>query len=157
MFIKNAIAKPPSGSESFYAALKARTRWTLVTPAIIATYVVVFVLLGLGQRRPWRPADTRYWGGNTGVRTTNGEWWRLVTAMFVHAGPVHLIAEIAGLVQVGLLRGATGGQAGIRGRVHGSGHPGGYLEPQPPSCLGPRWCGRGHFRRLRLASGHRWC
>jgi membrane associated rhomboid family serine protease len=42
-------------------------------------------------------------GGSVGVRTTNGEWWRLCTAMFVHAGLVHLIAEIAGLVQVGLL------------------------------------------------------
>ena len=29
-------------------ALKARTKWALVTPAIVAAYVVVFVLLLVG-------------------------------------------------------------------------------------------------------------
>ena len=36
-------------------------------------------------------------------RTTNGEWWRLVTAMFVHWGLLHLIADVAGLAQIGRL------------------------------------------------------
>jgi membrane associated rhomboid family serine protease len=102
-FIKNAVVKPPAGGEAFYAALRARTRWTLVTPAIVAGYLVVFALLVLGGADSGDPKSLIEWGGSVGTRTTNGEWWRLGSAMFVHTSVVHLIAEIAGLVQVGLL------------------------------------------------------
>ena len=102
VFIKDAIAKPPSGGEGFYAALKARTRWTLVTPAIVATYLVVFVLLA-GSGDLGDPRTIISWGGSIGPRTTNGEWWRLGAATFVHVGVIHLVAELAGLVQVGLV------------------------------------------------------
>ena len=45
VFIKDSIAKPPSGGEGFYAALKARTTWALVTPAIVIAYIVVFGMM----------------------------------------------------------------------------------------------------------------
>jgi membrane associated rhomboid family serine protease len=44
-----------------------------------------------------------HWGASIGPRTTNGEWWRLATAMFVHWGWLHVIVEAAGLVMAGLL------------------------------------------------------
>jgi rhomboid protease GluP len=103
VFIKNTIAKPPKGGEAFYRAVKARTKWALVTPAIVVTYLVVFVLLLAGSGSLGDPRTLVDWGGSIGTRTTNDEWWRLGTAMFVHVGVIHLIAEIAGLVQVGLL------------------------------------------------------
>jgi rhomboid protease GluP len=101
-FIANAIAKPPSAAESFYVALKARTRWALITPAIVTINVLVFVLV-LGSGALGDPQTVVEWGGSIGTRTTNHEWWRLGTAMFVHFGVLHLLAEIAGLVQVGLI------------------------------------------------------
>ena len=103
VFIKDTIAKPPKGGEAFYRALKARTKWALVTPAIVVTYLVVFVLLLAGSGSLGDPRTLVDWGSSIGTRTTNDEWWRLGTAMFVHVGVIHLIAEIAGLVQVGLL------------------------------------------------------
>ena len=53
VFIKDSIAKPPSGGEGFYAALRARTKWAFVTPAIVVTYIVVFgmLLVGSGEHR----------------------------------------------------------------------------------------------------------
>jgi rhomboid protease GluP len=103
LFLKDTIAKPPKGGEAFYRALKARTKWALVTPAIVVTYLVVFVLLLAGSGSLDDPRTLVDWGSSIGTRTTNDEWWRLGTAMFVHVGVIHLIAEIAGLVQVGLL------------------------------------------------------
>lgn len=103
VFIKDSIAKPPSGGEGFYSALKARTKWAFVTPVIVATYVVVFGMLLVGTGSIGDPRTLIEWGSSIGIRTTNDEWWRLGTAMFVHVGLIHLIAEVAGLAQVGLL------------------------------------------------------
>lgn len=103
VFIKDSIAKPPSGGEAFYKALKGRTRWAVVTPAIVGTYLVVFGGLLAGSGGIGDPRTLIDWGSSIGPRTTNDEWWRLATAMFIHVGVIHLIAEMAGLVQVGLL------------------------------------------------------
>jgi rhomboid protease GluP len=103
VFIKDSIAKPPSGGEGFYRALKARTKWALVTPTIVVTYIVVFGMLLVGSGSLGDPRTLIDWGSSIGTRTTNDEWWRLGTALFVHVGLIHLIAEIAGIVQVGLL------------------------------------------------------
>ncbi len=74
-----------------------------MTPAIVAAYVVVFVLLAPGSGDLGDPKTLIELGGSIGPRTTNGEWWRLGAAMFVHVSVIHLITEIAGLVQIGLL------------------------------------------------------
>jgi membrane associated rhomboid family serine protease len=103
VFIKDLIAKPPSGGEAFYKVLKARTSWAVVTPAVVVTHVVVFGLLVAGSDSISDPRTLIEWGSSIGTRTTNDEWWRLATALFVHVGIIHLVAEIAGLVQVGLL------------------------------------------------------
>ena len=43
------------------------------------------------------------WGGNFWLHTRNGEWWRLLTSMFVHTGMFHLLVNVAGLAQIGLI------------------------------------------------------
>src|SRR5215510_11248376 len=54
------------------------------------------------------------WGANYGPSTTNGQWWRLVTAMFVHGGMVSLPINLAALVQLGVILERLIGPAGIR-------------------------------------------
>ena len=87
----------------FGEALRARTPLALVTPALIALNIAIFVGMLFGAGALSDPNTLVGWGGNFGPRTTNGEWWRLVTAMFVHAGPLHLLVSIVGLVQIGII------------------------------------------------------
>ena len=43
------------------------------------------------------------WGASVGPLTTNAEWSRLASAMFIHRGWLHLIADTAGLLMAGAL------------------------------------------------------
>lgn len=89
--------------DPFGDALRERTPLALVTPVLVALNATIFVLMLFGAGAFSDPETLVGWGGNFGPRTTNGEWWRLVTTMFVHSGILHLLVNIAGLVQVGLI------------------------------------------------------
>ncbi len=86
--------------DPFHEALYARTRWPVITAAIVASNVVLFVLMIFGPGAS--DAETLLkWGASFGPRTTNGEWWRIVTATFVQPGFIPLLFTIAGLAQIG--------------------------------------------------------
>ena len=87
----------------FYDALRERTSFALVTLVLVALNVAIFIGMVFGAGSLADPATAIAWGGNVGPRTTNGEWWRLISAGFVHAQPVLLVANLAGLFQLGLL------------------------------------------------------
>ena len=44
-----------------------------------------------------------HWGADYGVFVLQGDWWRLVTAMFVHAGVIHIGLNMWCLWNLGLL------------------------------------------------------
>lgn len=107
--IRDALARAlgalqdPAAGQQFHHVLRARTAHTIATPALIALNVVLFVLMLMGSGSLSDPQTLIGWGGSFGPLTTNGEWWRLFTAMFVHAGVVHLLVTIASLVTVGFI------------------------------------------------------
>ena len=89
--------------ESFHKTLDARTPVAPVTPVLIAANIAVFVLILVSPHPLSDPNTLVAWGGNVGPRTANGEWWRLITALFVHAGWLHLLVTLIGLAQLGLV------------------------------------------------------
>jgi rhomboid protease GluP len=72
--------------------LFAATPRLVVTPLLIGVNVAVFVgmvALGASALKP-ESAQLLRWGANFGPQTLSGEWWRVVTSMFVHIGAMHL-------------------------------------------------------------------
>ena len=59
----------------------------------------LFVWMAMAPGPIGSPETLVAWGGSIGPRTTNGEWWRLVTAPFVHTGFLALAANMIGLFQ----------------------------------------------------------
>lgn len=77
--------------------------WPVVSIAFVAINVTVFGLMLSSGTGVGNEQTLLSWGGNFGPRTTNGEWWRLVTAMFVHGGVLSLAINSVCLLQVGAL------------------------------------------------------
>ena len=99
--LKVAATEPGPEYESFRETLRARTRHALVTPAFVAVNVIVVAGMLFGARAISDPDTLVGWGASLGPRTTNGEWWRLVTSTFVHTGTLHLFVNVAILIQLG--------------------------------------------------------
>ena len=101
--LRQAITLRHRDLDAFHDSLDARTRLAPVTPILIAANLTLFVVMLFTSQSLSDPTTLVAWGGNFGPRTANGEWWRLVTALFVHAGWLHLLSNLVGLMQLGLV------------------------------------------------------
>jgi membrane associated rhomboid family serine protease len=104
--VRNAreeVTRVPPECETFVQELRARTPFVVVTPTILALNIAIFICMCFGTGVLSDPATLIAWGGSVGPRTTNGEWWRLVTSLFVHTGVLRLLANVFGLVSVGFM------------------------------------------------------
>lgn len=76
-----------------------------VTGTVIVLNVAVFAALAFSGSPFWR-ADMQMlvqWGANTTPLTTDGQSWRLVAALFLHGGLIHLLLNMWTLWGIGRL------------------------------------------------------
>jgi rhomboid protease GluP len=97
---------------------KRRSLWTSAP----ATYVLVgincavflaMLLRGVSALSP-TPEQLMHWGANNaGSVLINDQWWRIITAMFVHVGVLHLATNMWCLWNLGLLAEPLMGSFGV--------------------------------------------
>jgi membrane associated rhomboid family serine protease len=100
---KDAAIDARDRQDPFRDALRDRTPLVVATPALAILNALVFTMMLFSAGAFGDPATLVSWGGNFGPRTSNGEWSRLVTTMFIHTGLLHLLITIIGMAQVGVL------------------------------------------------------
>jgi rhomboid protease GluP len=74
-----------------------------VTPILLNINLLVFLLMALSGVSMLTPDSSSliHWGANYGSLTWNGEWWRLLTACFVHIGAFHLFMNMYAFLLIG--------------------------------------------------------
>jgi membrane associated rhomboid family serine protease len=82
--------------------VKQRYGYAAISFAIVQTAVLITMVIecglapfGLNPMIGPYPDGLSYWGGkNAYLITEEGEWWRLLTPIFLHAGILHLIGNV---------------------------------------------------------------
>ena len=99
--LRVAAIQPRPKYDAFRDALRQRTRDLLVTPALVTFGAAVFTAMLFGAGAIGDAGTLVGMGASVGSRTTNGEWWRLLTSAFVYTGMLHLIVSLAVVAQLG--------------------------------------------------------
>jgi membrane associated rhomboid family serine protease len=76
----------------------------VVTPILVYINVLVLLAMIVSGISPLTPtAQSLYeWGGNFGPAVAAGQWWRLLTYMFLHGGALHLLGNTFALLYIGM-------------------------------------------------------
>jgi membrane associated rhomboid family serine protease len=94
---------------SFWATAPA----TYVLVGINCTVFLAMLLRGVSAISP-APEQLMQWGANNaGSVLINEQWWRIITAMFVHVGIIHLATNMWCLWNLGLLAEPLMGSFGV--------------------------------------------
>jgi rhomboid protease GluP len=110
-----AAVLPKERTVEFHPQLQARvefdqnlilqSRQTPVTVGLVAINTLLFFLTVFAGAEWIMPRGTVQvaWGSNFGPFTTDGEWWRLLTSLFIHFGVIHLAFNMWALATFGPL------------------------------------------------------
>ena len=97
-------AELQNSAERFRNSLTEVTPGIYVTAVLLAINVLVFLVMTVaGAGLSPTSAALLRWGADFGPRTTNGEWWRLLTSTFVHIGFLHIAFNMFAFCQIGPL------------------------------------------------------
>ena len=75
------------------------------TPLLLYANIIIFVAMVASGANLFSPSihDLLKWGGDYKLLTLNGQYWRLVTALFVHDGIIHLFANMYAFLIIAIL------------------------------------------------------
>ncbi|MFP6560124.1 rhomboid family intramembrane serine protease [Paraburkholderia sp. B3] len=98
-----AFAAEAAALDRYLDGIEARAGHARVTWALVALNLLVYLaMLATGGGFPNTGAATALaFGSNFGPDTLGGQWWRLVTALFVHWSVLHLVFNMAALALAG--------------------------------------------------------
>ncbi|RXP54517.1 rhomboid family intramembrane serine protease [Lutibacter sp. HS1-25] len=76
-----------------------------VTPILININILIFAIMVISGVHFIMPTSESLllWGANFRPLSIEGEWWRLLTSMFLHIGIFHLLMNMYALAYIGLL------------------------------------------------------
>jgi len=89
----------------FGAKLVAQSPRVPITIALVAINTAVFIATLMAGAEWLVPVGKMQiaWGSNFGPYTTDAEWWRLLTSLFIHFGIAHLVLNMFALAMFGPL------------------------------------------------------
>src|SRR5688572_10714384 len=89
--------------EAIRAALAERGTRVVITPLLIALNIALFLVLAVqdGRVGSFGAQTLLEWGASYSPDVTHGEWWRLMTAVFLHGGLLHLAMNMLALWMIG--------------------------------------------------------
>jgi len=69
----------------------------IATPTLVIANISVFIIMAIsdGTIMNFNSAYLLHWGGNYIHNFNEGQWWRLITSSFIHAGAIHLLYNVA--------------------------------------------------------------
>ena len=99
----SGVAKEVQAEKAFLARMNTMPRpWAVYS--LIAANIGVWLLMVL-RGAPWfsnTPVSMLVdWGGNVAVLAHDGQWWRMLTATFLHGGIVHVAMNMVVLFMLG--------------------------------------------------------
>lgn len=101
----NTVIDTLAGDRELEARLKSLTPIPWITYILAALNILIWgaAIFQGGGIMQTPTEQLLHWGGNAASEVQRGEWWRMLTATFLHGGMMHLFMNMIGLLSIGII------------------------------------------------------